>query len=155
MANKRKYENEVQKLILAIDIAIESFQKHWPKDFQQEHIDVVINSYNIFKEECIETEEKFKNLKSLKYTEEEAFIYFNEGVGETVNYFWKRLKEEGLEYKRKNNRLKKILKKGKIKNDLDYQYITDIIVVAQQDGMINNDEVIILNNMLGDFEKKK
>lgn len=67
--------------------------------------------------------------------------------------FWGKIKEAKLPYKREN-RLAKILKRKKIKDDMEYDFIIDVLVPYQQEGLINEDEVFLLNNLIGDFENK-
>jgi hypothetical protein len=50
--------------------------------------------------------------------------------------------------------MQKILKRKKIINDIEYDFVTDVIVPYQHEGMITEEEVILLNTYLGDFEKK-
>jgi hypothetical protein len=59
-----------------------------------------------------------------------------------------------LPYKREN-RMAKILKRKKIINDIEYDFVTDVIVPYQQEGMITEEEVISLNTYLGDYENRK
>ena len=49
----------------------------------------------------------------------------------------------------------KILKRKKINNDIEYDFVTDLIVPYQQEGMITEEEVILLNAYLGKFENRK
>ena len=93
-------------------------------------------------------------MTSLKYDIESVFTYFQEGAGPTVEYFWNRIAEEKLDYTREN-RLKKILDRGKIKGRVEFEYVIDMFVVAQQNGMITRDEALQLSDMLEKFEKRK
>lgn len=47
------------------------------------------------------------------------------------------------------------MKRGKINNRIEYEYIIDIIVSAEQENRITIDEVKILTEMIGAFENKK
>ena len=49
----------------------------------------------------------------------------------------------------------KILKRKKINNDVKYDFVVDLLLPYQQEGLLTYEEVILLNNYLGDFEKKK
>jgi hypothetical protein len=148
------YETESQKLAKAIDIAVEAFTKVCPENFTPENQDHFIKTYLGWKDSCLNPERKFKNLTSLKYDIESVFTYFQEGAGPTVEYFWNRIAEEKLDYTREN-RLKKILDRGKIKGRVEFEYVVDMFVVAQQNGMITRDEALQLSDMLEKFEKRK
>ena len=45
----------------------------------------------------------------------------------------------------------KILKRKKINNDIEYDFVTDVIVPYQQEGMITEEEVILLKYLFGEF----
>lgn len=153
MSKSRSYESEAKKLAAAIDIAIEAFQNECPSNFESHHQEHFINTYKGWKESCLNPEDKFKNLGSLKYTIQDVFTFFQEGSGPTVEYFWNKLEKAGLDFKREN-KLGKILKRGKIKNRVEYDYVTDMLVVAQQKEMVTELEAQRLSEMLGKFENK-
>ena len=102
----------------------------------------------------IDAEQKIKTLASLKYDIKAVFTYFQEGAGETVEYFWNKICEANLDYKREN-KLEKILNRGKIRGRIEYEYVTDMIVVAEQVGMTSEEETKRLSEMLGEYESKK
>lgn len=153
MASK-KYEEMYLNLIKATDIAIESIKKFPPKREGDGFWKHLVNCYQENKELIINAAPKFRNLTSLKYDYESIFTRFQEGSGEDVEEFWKRIKEEGLPYKRKD-KMQKILKRKKINNDIEYDFVTDVIVSYQHEGMITEEDVILLNTYLGNFENKK
>lgn len=151
---KRTYEEEASNLARVIDIAIDITQKHPPKEFQQGNIEHVINVYKKQKHMALNPKPQFKKISSLNYLVKDVFIYFQEGTGDDVEQFWKTIKEHKLPFKREN-KLLKILKKGKIKNQVEYDYVIDTIVPFQQDKMIDNSQVEQLNQLIGNFEKNK
>ena len=153
MKNRKVYEIEAQKLAKAIDIAIEAFNKYIPENFEQKHLDHIINCYLEWKKEILNPEPKYRNLTSLKYKINDVFTLFQEDKGETVEYFWKRINESELDYKRVN-KFGKIIKRGKIKGRIEYEYIIDMIVVAKQTKMINENEYKMLNEMLNEMINK-
>lgn len=153
MASK-KFIEATQNLSKAAEIAIESLEKFPPKEYD-------LDSYKHILYCCKERlffinnpEPKYQNLRSLKYLEEDVFIRFKECNGESIEEFWRRIKEENLPFKREN-KMAKILKRKKINNDIEYDFITDVIVPYQQEGMITEEEVILLNTYLGNFENRK
>jgi len=153
MKKKRTYQEEANKLAAAIDLAIEAFKVECPSDFTKSHQQHTISCYADWKESCLNPEPQFRNLTSLKHSINDAFTYFQEGTGRTVEYFWYRIKEEGLDYEREN-RLEKILKREKISGRIEYNYVIDMIVVAEQVGLTNNEEITKLSEMLGEYESK-
>jgi hypothetical protein len=154
MKTKRTYEAEATKLGLAIDIAIEAFRSECPPEFEKKDQEHFIRCYAEWKEQCLNPEPQFKNLASLKYSINDVFTYFQESAGPTIEYFWKRITEEGLDYKRED-KLAKILKRGKIRGRIEYEYVTDIIVVAQQVGLCTEEQAKQLSEMLGEFEMRQ
>ena len=150
---KRNYEDEAIKLSKVIDIAIESMRKFPSESWSKETLDHVVNCYKEYKEYAINPEPKFKKIASLKYLIEDVFTRFQEGSGKDVEYFWQELKKQNLDYSRKD-KLDKIIKSGKIKSRIEFEYVTDIIVVAEQEGRITKDEAMLLGNMLDNFALK-
>lgn len=148
------YEEEAKKLAMAIDVAVESFQNECPANFTAQHQAHFIKTYMEWKENCLNPEPQFKKLVSLKYIINDVFTYFQEGSGTTVEYFWKKIHILGLDYQREN-RIKKILDRGKIRGHIEYEYIIDMFVIAQQNGMITKYEALKLSDMLKKFEQKK
>ncbi|WP_306354219.1 hypothetical protein [Flavobacterium sp. '19STA2R22 D10 B1'] len=148
-----KYKEAAGNLAKAIDVAIDVFKKYQIKDMSQKDINIIIDVYSEYKEYTLNPLPKFSNLKSLSYNIEGVFTFFQEGSGETVDKFWEKIKELGLPYKREN-KLAKILKRKKIKNDIEYDFVIDVLVPYQQEKMITEEEVILLNELIGAFENK-
>ena len=151
---KRTYEEEARKLAQAIDIAIEAVKTHPPKGYKPEHIEHFVNSYMEFKSIALNPKPQYKKLASLKHNIQDVFTFFQEGSGDAVDFFWRKINEHKLPYEREN-RLQKILTKKKIKNYAEYDYVIDNIVLFEQEGLINRGDVITLNKLLADFEKNK
>ncbi|QMU30609.1 hypothetical protein [Adhaeribacter radiodurans] len=154
MKKRKTYQEEVAKLIRAIEIAVDSFEKYCPKDLDKTSHEHVISCYKGWKEELLHPLPQYMNLASLKYFIEDVFTYFQESSGETTEYFWKRINNEALGYEREN-KLKKILDRGRIKGRIEFDYVTDMMVVAEQVGLTTKEESIRLGNMLDKFEFKK
>lgn len=151
---KKAYESEARKLAAAIDIALESFQKHVPEDWTTDNLKHVIRTYSEWKSEILNPKPEFGNLRSLKYVVNDVFTFFQEGAGKTVEYFWLRLKEEKLDFVRED-KLQKILERGKIKGRAEYDYVTDILVAMEQEGRISEAVAARLSQMIGDYENGK
>jgi hypothetical protein len=151
--NKLSYEEQVNQLLAAIDIAIASFQLYPPKNWDEGTIQHIIKTYSSWKNDVQYPKPQFKNKQSLKYSINDVFTYFQESSGEAVNYFWQQIKDTGLEFKREN-RLKKVLKQKKINTQIEYDFIIDVLVPYQQEGLIGNDEVNLLNRLLADYKAR-
>jgi hypothetical protein len=151
---KRSYEEEAIKLSKAADIAIKAFEKYPPEIWTKDMLSHVIKCYREWKDDALNPEPKFRKITSLKYTIENVFTYFQESNGKDVEYFWREIQEQNLEYVRED-KLWKIMKRGKIKSRIEFEYITDIIVVAEQEKRITESEVEKLVQMIEEFESRK
>ena len=152
--SKRNYEEEAMKLSKAIDIAIESYEKFPPDYWSKEELNHVINCYKEYKDLALNPESNFKKIASLNYLIKDVFTSFQESAGKEVEYFWQQIEKHKLNYIRED-KLEKIIKRGKIKSRIDFEYVTDIIVPAEQENRITNDEAKKLGKMLNEFEFKK
>lgn len=148
-----KYQVESSNLLKAIDIAINVLQKFPPVGWDKKAVSEVV-AFNLeIKENVLNPEPQFRNLKSLKFSIEIVFTKFQEGHGVHVEEFWKDIKTKNLPYKRENKMLK-ILKRKKINNIQEYDFVIDVIVPYEQEGLINQDEVILLNDLISQFEMR-
>jgi hypothetical protein len=147
---KRTYKVESEKLIKAIDISIGVFKEFPPEGFNEKSLGLMIDSSITTKNQILNAEPKFQNLTSLKYSEQDLFTYFQESSGITVEEFWKRISDADLPYER-INKLEKILKRNKIKDDHEYNYIIDTMVPQLQEGGITNEQFAILDSLLDKY----
>lgn len=148
-----KYIDEVNKTVIVIDTAIDAIRKYPPEAFDASHLNQFVNTYTDFKSKVTNPEPPHKNIKSLSYIKNDALIYFQEGSGDAVSFFWKELKQKGIDIKR-INKLEKILKKNKISNQIELDYVTDMMIPAQQEGHITKEQLAILNSLIEKFEGK-
>ncbi|EMS32935.1 hypothetical protein C943_00942 [Mariniradius saccharolyticus AK6] len=151
---KKDYDTEAIKLAKAVDIAIDSFTKFPPKDFTKENLDHVVKVYSEWKNSILNPEPKFRKIASLKYHIQDVFTYFQESGGEAVEYFWRLLDKENLGFTRED-KLRKIIDRGKIKGLIEYDLVVDSIVAAEQEKRISRQEANQLSKMLGEFESRK
>lgn len=155
MAKTEKYIKLSNELCKAIIIGIDSIQKFPHKNWKDEYSK---NKFIEFYQKCRElienAEPKFQNMSSLKYDQDAILTYFQESSGEDVDEFWRQIKEQDLPFTREN-RMLKILKRKKINNDIEYDFVIDVMVAYLQEGMITDDEVKLLNNYIANFENKK
>ena len=151
MKTSRNYKDESEKLAKAIDIAIDVFKKFAPFGLSQSQLSATIKTYEEWKENALYPEPQFKRLAFLKYLIDSILTPFQEGAGEAVEYFWKKISESNLDYKREN-KLEKILAQNKIKNRVEYDYVTDMLVIAKQENLITQEQSMKLAQMLGNYE---
>jgi hypothetical protein len=153
---KKSYQSEVEQLFKAIDLAMDAYEKYPPKDWTPDIVKTVKTHLENHKNRILNAEKQFRTLESLKYDIDAVFTFFQEGIGETVEYFWKRIEEEeeGLDYKRVN-KLEKILKRGKIKGMIEYDYVIDTMLAAKQKQLITVEELKKLNQLIGEYESKR
>lgn len=151
---KLSYQEQAENLSKAIDIAIYSVQTYPSKGLRASDIDDFIKVYTEAKKDALHPKPNFANVKSLKYIIEDVFIYFQESSGPAIEWFWKEIKAKDLPYQRKN-KLKAILKRKKIKNKIEYDFVIDVMVPYQSGELITEQEVTALNQYLSDFEEKK
>ncbi|MFH7018680.1 hypothetical protein [Flavobacterium sp. FlaQc-47] len=149
-----KYQVESTNLSKAIDIAINILKKFPPKGWDEKTVLHVVTHSLEIKGNVLNPETQFRNLKSLKYSIEAVFTKFQEMHGVFVEEFWKEIKAQNLPYQRENKMLK-ILKRKKINNIHEYDFVIDVIVPYEQEGLINHDEVVLLNDLIAQFENRK
>ena len=150
---KGRYQEEAEKLAQAIDIAIDSFVNYPPQDFLPEHVDLAVSHLKESKDSALLPLPEYKNLKSLSYLKTDVLTFFQEASGPTVEEFWKKIKEVDLPFERVNL-LEKTLKKKRIKDYHEYNYVIDTLVPFQQDGLITCEQAEKLNGMIAEFEER-
>lgn len=162
MASK-KYIEARDNLIKAIDLANEALLKYPNGKEKQEFVydgisytvlEWTIKWLNEVKKRRLNEEKKYETLQSLKYSIEDVFTYFQEAAGPDVDEFLRLIKEANLPYEREN-KLEKIMTRGRIRNDIEYDYVIDTIVPFQQEGILSNEDVKKLNEMIEKFERKR
>jgi len=84
----------------------------------------------------------------------DVLTYFQEGVGEGITYFWQQVEKEKLGYVRED-KLRKIMSKSRLKNREEYECLTDVLVAAGQEGRLTTQQAQQLSEMIGEFEKRK
>jgi hypothetical protein len=156
-----KYMARAQALAEAIDIGMPLFRPM--TEAERETVlnpasnEAQIASNRAFcldiRQKALSPEPPFATLRSLAYLEEAFFTAWNEGLGEHVEQFWQRIAERGLPFERRDL-IREILTRRRIRNDIEYQAVTDALVVLQHIGKITDREVAQLAEMLEAFEKR-
>ena len=117
MAESKKYKERFQAVLAAIEIAETVTENvHPPRNYSQ------------FRKTLFNASPKMRNLKSLAYLETAVFTEFNEGSGAYVEEFWLKVKEAGLPFERRDL-LMKVLQRGRIVNDVEYELLVDRLIV--------------------------
>jgi hypothetical protein len=147
------YEQKASQLISMVNIALDALNRYPPHHLGVEGVGLMIKFYQSEKEALLNTEPKNRNLKSLKITENDILTFFQEGRGEAVEFFWREIKEKRIPLKRQNM-LVKIVKRGKIRNRVEFDLVIDLIVSYQQEGLLNESDVDLLNALIAKFENR-
>ena len=93
------------------------------------------------------------NLRGLAQLEDIFFTEWNEGSGEEVERFWQLVAERGLPFQRRDI-VREVLERGRINSEMEYQTVTDVIVIQEQLGRITPAEADKLGRILGQFEQR-
>lgn len=154
MKRRKTYKEEALKLAKAFDIAIDAYSKYPPKDFEKElFLKDYISFLDGWMKACLSPNPPFrKRISDLKFLHPILFEFFQETKGKTVEYFWERIQEEKLDYKRrKKSLINEILERGKIKDRNEYNYVIDMIVTLEQEGITTKEDSIKLDEMIGKY----
>jgi hypothetical protein len=95
----------------------------------------------------------YRNLASLRYTEQDFFDTWNEDAGPDVERFWARVGAEGLPFER-NDVLVKILARGSVRGGVEFDWLIDNLDDARDAGRVTNDDLRRVQRMMVDFETK-
>lgn len=152
--SKTNYDAQAELIVKVIDIAIDCFTSNPPEEFEDSHVKQFINTYLDFKNMVVNPEPRFKNIKSLNQIKNDALIYFQEGKGNTVNAFWKEISVNKIEIKR-TNQIEKILKRGKIKNQTEFDNVIDLYNSYIETNTLSQEETNKINSLISEFESSK
>jgi hypothetical protein len=100
---------------------------------------------------ALNPEPPFRRIASLRYLEEEVLSGWYNATGPDADSVWSQIHEQVLPYQRKDV-LAKVLKRRRIKDQHEFDYITDSIVLAQQDGRITKGQALELDSLLMKFQ---
>lgn len=154
MKKRKTYQQEALKLAKAFEIGIEAYTHYPPKGYGAVELKDLLTFLEGWQQACLAEDPPFhKTIKSLSFLKPILFEYFQEEQGATVEYFWKRIQEEQLDFERQKAPLYQIiLEKGSINNRQEYNYITDHLLALSQEGKITPKEFKQLDEMLGNYE---
>jgi len=145
------YRDRAERLSKAVDIAVKIVNES--ERFGDDFKTPMINFCNQVKQMALNPEPQFKKVASIKYLENDFLTYWNESADKEVDKFWIELHKNGIDFEKKDT-IQTVLKRGKIKDIHEFDNIIDNIVVAEQIGRIDQEQVIKLNKMIGDFENR-
>ncbi len=145
------YQERAERLSKAVDIAVRIVNES--ERFGDDFKTPMINFCNQVKQMALNPEPQFKKVTSIKYLENDFLTYWNESADKEVEKFWIEIHKNGIEFEKKDT-IQTVLKRGKIKDIHEFDTIIDNIVVEEQIGRINQEQVIELNKMIGDFENR-
>ncbi len=151
--SKKVYETEAELVVKIIDIAIESFVNAPPSDYNPKDIKQSVDVFLDYKNEIINPLPEFKNIRTLNYVQYVVLTYFQEANDSAVDYFWEKVNSNNLPIKRINP-LEKIIKRGKIKNHIEYDTVIDLFPTLMENKTISDEEIKKINNMILAFENK-
>ena len=145
------YQERAERLSKAVDIAVKIVNES--EQFGDDFKTPMINFCNQLKQMALNPEPQFKKVASIKYLENDFLTYWNESTDKEVDKFWIEIHKNGIDFEKKDT-IKTVLKRGKIKDINEFDNLIDNIVVAEQIGRINQEQIIELNRMIGDFENR-
>ena len=151
MTKRKDYDAEANKIARAIDIAIESIVTYPPLGFKETHIKHFLEVYRGWKVLALNPQPEFRKISSLKYLINNVMTFFQESSGDAVELFWKNIESEKLEIVRED-KLRKILDRGKIRGRIEYEIAVDSIVAAEQIGRITREQASKLSELIGNYE---
>jgi|GEM_PF-2075366 len=146
------YQERADRLAKTVDIADKIIR--YSKTIPEESKHQFLNWGQLLKDKALNPEPQFRKVVSIKYLENDFLIYWNESDGPDIDKFWKELNEKEIDFERKDT-IQLVLKRKKIKNIHEYDNIIDTIVVSEQIGRINKEQVVDLNRLLNEFEQRQ
>ena len=150
---KTNYNKQAEILIDIIDIAIDSLTHNPPKGFEEIHIRQFVNTYLDYRNKVLNPEPLFHNLTSLRFIKSDILRYFQEGSGKAVDVFWKDINAKKLDIVREN-RFEKVIKRGKIKNQIEYDIIIDLYNSYIETNILSTMEIDKINHLISNFENR-
>lgn len=94
-----------------------------------------------------------RTLGALKYLEEALFTEWNEGPLSETAEFWREVSSAGLPFARRDL-LGEIVAKGRITNREHYDFATDAVGLAGEEGGPTEAQAAKLKQMIGAYEKR-
>jgi hypothetical protein len=145
------YEQHAEKFARAVDIGLKILEE---ADISPRDKERLIRLAESDKEMALNPPPIYKKVASLNCIIAEQLYYWNEEKGRHVEQFWDELAKNGIDYKRKDI-FKTVLKRSRINNLQEYDYILDEILVAHQSHRLTTEELEKLNELLLNYEQKK
>ncbi|WP_437920030.1 hypothetical protein [Sphingobacterium sp. LRF_L2] len=153
--SKFNYDEAAAEVAKIIDITIESFREMTPDYYTEEYLNHVIKNKLSYRELALYPKPGYRTKASLRYVKNDVLIFFQEGEGPTVEYFWAKIKEARIPLIRESRNIEKIMKRGKIKNEFEYDFVIDGYTSFLEMDSISEQDIDKLNEMIGKFEMSR
>lgn len=149
--NESKYDQQVRNLEKAVNIARKVINEsvEIPSNLKES----ILNHCSQIIYIALNPEPQFRKIASLRCLENDFFIFWNESQENYIETFWTEIYKNDLGYERKDV-LSAVLKRKKIKNIHEFDFIIDNILFFEQTNRIDKSQIIELNNYIADFEKR-
>jgi len=148
---RQTYQQRAEHFAKVCDIAVEVLSE---ADIADDEKTRMIKISHSDKQMALFPQSMYKRIDSLKCIESENLWYWNEHHGLHIDKFWQKIKDAGLDYYRKDI-FQIVLKRSRISNRTEYDYVIDEILVAEQLGRITPDEAKRLNSYLLNYENSR
>jgi hypothetical protein len=150
MAKQRQtYDDRARQFVQAVDIIKNVCSQS--SRFSDEQKTMISKGFTEFQRMALNPEPPFRRIASLRYLEEEVLSGWYNATGPDADSVWSQIHEQVLPYQRKDV-LAKVLKRRRIKDQHEFDYITYSIVLAQQDGRITKGQALELDSLLMKFQ---
>ena len=149
---KWTYQEKAERLVKLVEIAEKVVTES--TSFPQQIIKPMLAMCVLTRNNALNPEPQFKSVVSLKYSESDFLVYWNESGGYDTELFWNEVAKSNLNFVRKDT-IKDVLTRKRINNIHEFDIITDSLVPAEQLGRITSDEARQLGEYLEKYEAKR
>lgn len=94
-----------------------------------------------------------RTLTGLKHLEQAFFTRWNEEVSRKTLAFWREIARAGLPYERRDL-MAEIFARGRIPSREHYEFAVDAIGIAEDESLLDADQVEALSRMIGAYEAR-
>lgn len=148
---RQTYETRAALFAAACDIGYDILAKaDIPDEEKQRELRIILSD----KHSALNPPPQFKRIDSLKCLEAEHFWYWNEKTGPHIREYWKAIANAGLPFKGKDI-IAMVLKRGRVKDIHEFDFLKDELFAAEQIGRISNPEAEIIKAAMVKFECRK
>ncbi|MBK7946576.1 MAG: hypothetical protein IPJ85_15325 [Flavobacteriales bacterium] len=149
MKKRQTYDERANQFVRAVDIIQTVVMASM--EFQDAHKAVMKQGFEEMKRMSLNPEPQFRRIASLRYLEEHVLGGWSDATGPDADRVWAEIQKQGLPYHRKDV-LAVVLKRKRIKDQHEFDYVTDNIVIAEQENRITKEQAVALDAMLMKFQ---